>query len=479
MVGDIYMNELSKKVIELEKEYFNLIYELFNELILIYSEDNISIDEAVKKFLAKQQHTTIFIPDYKDNYSFKRKQMYKMNQEFWEKNKDTFIEFIIKEGNVGIFGIGDNTFTSEYLNEIKRNSLFYDVLVFNDPFYTFWSSDKELDFDSNVVLFYRNILYIWEIKCYLSVEENEVFTIIFPFDSLLTHEDSIIIMDESRTAAVSWINQIFDITNDKDDIVSNIEKIKNLSIEKIQEELYRNGIYESYLEALNYSQNLLTEDEKKEIEKFCFEAWGNFNRDFVRCILTLQALPAMATVNYYTYKLHSLLTMRLKSNPIMSRNEWAPMQRELKNQSLKVSGDYMYTCAIHRNDQMATLMELDYDEIVRYHNKKQCTDFRNLFYRATNEIVNTHVNVDEIANEVFSKTDDLLMKEYNNIFANKKKTRKNAIIGFIKGAIGFVPVLSYAISAFDLTISATDFVQTLNNKESLIEHLNVRRTMGE
>ena len=49
MVGDIYMNELSKKVIELEKEYFNLIYELFNELILIYSEDNISIDEAVKK----------------------------------------------------------------------------------------------------------------------------------------------------------------------------------------------------------------------------------------------------------------------------------------------------------------------------------------------------------------------------------------------------------------------------------------------
>ena len=71
------------------------------------------------------------------------------------------------------------------------------------------------------------------------------------------------------------------------------------------------------------------------------------------------------------------------------------------------------------------------------------------------------------------------MKEYNNIFANKKKTRKNAIIGFIKGAIGFVPVLSYAVSAFDLAIPETDFVQTLNNKESLIEHLNNRRTMGE
>ena len=100
-------------------------------------------------------------------------------------------------------------------------------------------------------------------------------------------------MDESHAAAVFWINQIFDITNDKDDIVSNIEKIKNLSKEKIQEELYRNGIYESYLEALNYSQNLLTEDVKKEIEKFCFEAWVILNRDFVRCILTLEALPAM------------------------------------------------------------------------------------------------------------------------------------------------------------------------------------------
>lgn len=143
MVGEYIMKELSKKVIELEKEYFNLIYELFNELILIYSEDNISVDEAVKKFLAKQQHTTILIPGYKDNYSFKRKQMYNMNQVFWKKNKDTFIEFIIKERNVGIFGVGDNTFASEYLSEIKRNSLFYDVLVFNDPFYTFWSSDKE------------------------------------------------------------------------------------------------------------------------------------------------------------------------------------------------------------------------------------------------------------------------------------------------------------------------------------------------
>lgn len=472
------MNELSKKVIELEKEYFNLIYESFHDLILIYEEDNISIEKAVKKYLAKQQ-TTILVPGYKDNYSFKRKQLYKKNVEFWNNNKDTFIEFISGKNNVGIFGVGDNTFTSEYLNEIKRNSLFYDILVFNDPFYTFWHSDKESNFDSSIFLFYSNILYIWEIKCYLSVEENEVFTIIFPFDSLLTNEENANIMNESRNVAISWINEIFDITANKDDIVSNIGKVKHLSIEKIQEELYRNGIYEDYLAALDYNQNLLDENTKKEIESFCIQSWGRFNRDFVRCLLTLEALPSLATVSYYTYKLHSLLAMRLKSNPIMSRKEWAPLQRELKKQTLNVSSDYMYTCAIHRNDQMASLMELNYDEIVLYHNKKQCTDFRNFFYKATNEIVNTHVNVDEIANEVFSKTDDLLMEEYKNIFSNKKKMKKNAIIGFIKGLMGYVPVLSYAVSTSDIAFSIKDFAQTLNNKESLIEHLNNRRTTNE
>ena len=259
----IYINELSKKVLELEKEYFDLIYELFNELILIYSNNDISIDEAVKEFLVKQQHTTIFIPGYKDNNSFKRRQMYKRNRKFWDKNKETFIEFIIKKGNVGIFGIGDNTFTSEYMNEVKRNSLFYDVLVFNDPFYTLELSDEEMDCYTNDFLFYSNILYIWGIKRYLSVEENEVFAIIFPFDSLLTHEDITTIMDESHDAAVSWINQIFDITGNNDGIVSDIEKIKNLPIEKIQEELYRNGIYQNYIEALNFGLDRLTEDNRK------------------------------------------------------------------------------------------------------------------------------------------------------------------------------------------------------------------------
>ncbi len=472
------MNEFSKTVIELEKEYFNLIYELFHDLIQIFTEDNISIDEAVKKYLSKQQNA-IFVPRYKDNYAFKRKQLFERNMEFWNRNKDMFIKFISKEKNVGIFGVGDSTFTPEYLNEIKRNSLFYDVLVFNDPFYTYWSSDKELHFDYNINKFYKDILYIWETKCYLSIEENEVFIIIFPFDSLLTNEEKTNIIRESRNAAISWINEIFDITVDIDNVVSDIEKVKNLSIEKIQRELYRNGIYINYLEALNYSQDLLKENVKKEIEKFCFQSWGMFNKDFVRCLLTLEALPTMAATSYYAYKLHFLLALRLKSNPIMSRNEWAPMQRELKEQLMRASSDYMYTCAIHRNDQMATLMELDYDEIVRYHNKKQCAEFRNFFYKATSEIVNTFVNVDEIANEVFSKTDDLLMNEYNNILHNRKKTRKNAIIGFFKGTMGYVPMLSYAISAYDTVVSAKDFVQTLNNKESLIEHLNNRRTISE
>ena len=101
-MGTIYMNEFSKTVIELEKEYFNLIYELFHDLIQIFTEDNISIDEAVKKYLSKQQNA-IFVPRYKDNYAFKRKQLFERNMEFWNRNKDMFIKFISKEKNVGIF----------------------------------------------------------------------------------------------------------------------------------------------------------------------------------------------------------------------------------------------------------------------------------------------------------------------------------------------------------------------------------------
>ena len=470
------MNELSKKVIEVEKEYFSLLQEMFWELISIFEEEHLSVDETVKKYLVKQRQTTIFVPGYKDNHSFRRRQMYEKNITFWNKNKDTLIDFISSQTNVGIFGVGDNIFVSEYLNETKRNSLFYDVIVFNDPFYTIFATDKELDYESNIAIFYRNILYIWEIRRYLSIEKNEVFTIVFPFDILLTNEEKINIADESHLVAVSWINEIFGITSDENDFVRNLEKVKQLPIEKIQEKLYRNGIYQNYIEALNYSQNMLSEKEKKEIERVCFELWGTFNKDFVRCLLTLEALPSLATTNYYTYKLHFILAMRLKSNPIMSRNEWAPMQRELKNQSLKVSGDYMYTCAIHRNDQMASLMELDYDAIVKYHNRKQCADFRSLFYEATKEIVNTYVNVDEIAKEVFCRIDELLAKENQDILFNRKQTKKNAIIGFLKVGLGFVPILSYAISAFDAAISVKDYVKTLNNKETLVEYLRNRNT---
>ena len=40
-------------------------------------------------------------------------------------------------------------------------------------------------------------------------------------------------------------------------------------------------------------------------------------------------------------------------------------------------------------------------------------------------------------------------------------------------------MISYDISSYDTVVSAKDFVQTLNNKESLIEHLNNRRTISE
>lgn len=471
------MSDSSKRIIEIQNNYFAQIQELFGDLILIFEKEATSVSDAVDKYLSKQK--TFFIPGYKDNLAYKRQLLYKNNYMFWSENKNLIADYIKSRSNVGIFGVGDNTFIYDYPNEIKRNSLFYDILVFNDPFYTYYSSDKELNFNSNAVLFYESILYLWIIKRYTSLDGNEAFSIVFPFDSLLSDEEKNIIADNSKNHADSWVNEMFGIKetiNGTDNLVNNISLLKDMTLEEIQEKLYKNGIYQSVTEALNYSQNLLSDAEKREIERFCIESWGSFNRDFVRCLLLMEALPSIALTNYYTYKLHTIISAQLNSSPIIAQREWGALQRDLKNHPLPVSTDYMYTCAVHRNDNMAILMSLNYDEITKYHGKTSCAEFRNFFNKATQEIVNTHVNFDEIANEVFVRTDALLKKEYQDIIVNRRHTKKNALIGMFKSALGFVPFLSWVISAFDFGVSGFKYASTLKNQPTVIEHIYFRNT---
>lgn len=469
------MNTTDKGIIEIENNYFAIVYELFGDLISFYENECVSIPETVSRYHHNKK--TFLIQGYKDSLSYKREQLYKNIASFWDENKDTLVDYIKGKSNVGIFGARDETLTYEYPDEIKRNSIFYDILVFNDPFYTPPSSRLELDFESNEVIFYENILYTWEMKSYISVSENEVFVLIFPFDSLFSNELTNEIFAKSSEAGLLWVKDMFGIdvqAKDIDDIFNNIDILRGKTLEDIQTELYKNGIIQSIADALNYSQSMWSNQKKFEIEKLCFEHFGQFNRDFAKCFLLMEALPAMATVNNYIYKSHTVASNILNSLPIISQREWASLYRDLKNNPLQVSEDYMFTCAVHRNDKMSALMSLDYEEIVQYHNKDNCYKFRSFFHKATEEIVNSHENFDEIANEVFIRMDALLKDEYQKVARDKKFKIKNSIIGIFKALLSFIPFLSYAISGGDIFASGFTFTKALMEKPTLIEHIYTR-----
>lgn len=116
------MSDSSKRIIEIQNNYFAQIQELFGDLILIFEKEATSVSDAVDKYLSKQK--TFFIPGYKDNLAYKRQLLYKNNYMFWSENKNLIADYIKSRSNVGIFGVGDNTFIYDYPNEIKRNSLF-------------------------------------------------------------------------------------------------------------------------------------------------------------------------------------------------------------------------------------------------------------------------------------------------------------------------------------------------------------------
>lgn len=473
------MNTTDKTIIEIENNYFSILKELFGDLITFFENENeyeyVSIPETVNRYCRNKK--TFLIKGYKDSLSYKREQLYKNVASFWDKNKDTLVDYIKGKPNVGIFGARDDTLTYEYLDEIKRNSIFYDILVFNDPFYTSPSSRLELNLKSNEIIFYENILTIWEMKPYTSVSENEVFLLIFPFDSLFSNELTKKIFEESEEAGILWVNEMFGIdvkTRNIDNVFKNVEILQDKSLKDIQTELYKNGIIQSIADALNYSQSMWSDQIKIEIEKLCFDRFGEFNRDFAKCFLLMEALPALAILNNYIYKSHTITSNILNSLPIMSQREWAPLHRDLKNNPLRVSEDYMFTCAVHKNDKMSALMSLDYEEIVQYHNRDNCYEFRSFFHKATEEIVNSHENFDEIANEVFFKVDALLEDEYQKAIQDKKYKMKNSIIGIFKALLSFIPFLSYAISGGDIFASSFTFAKALMEKPTLIKHIYTR-----
>ena len=122
--------------------------------------------------------------------------------------------------------------------------------------------------------------------------------------------------------------------------------------------------------------------------------------------------------------------------------------------------------------------------INRTGNNMGLKDFESILKQSTGKIfqcalggagdVDTHENFDEIANEVFARTDELFQKEYRKAIEDKGKRRAISVIGFIKSGLSFAPHLSMLISAIDLFMSGFGILKSLDNKPTVIERIYIR-----
>lgn len=371
------------------------------------------------------------------------------------------------EETIELFGVGDS-YSWEFNNEICRNALFYDVVVLNDPFRSIRDL-REFELEQNEVIFFRNILHVMDIKKYVVSSDDRQFVILAPLEDIITEEEKCQLYEEAKEEGERFAKEIFGLGNGE--VWEDIAVMKELSLEEAQEKLYDYGLYLNLGEAMTYSQDLLSESEKREFEKFCFESWGYFNRDFLRCVLMRQAIPSMAITLFYTYKQHGLMSAHLKSNPILGRNEWMPIKREAFNKSIKATEEYLFCCSVHRNDKMQELVSFNPEEIMELRNQDDPKSFRRFFHEVTQDMYFTYNDLDGISNEVYKRFDEVLDKEVENLRKSKTQKTVSSVVGMLKGALGFVPLLSYAVSAYDIGASAIGLSKNLKQKETIIEHI--------
>lgn len=109
--------------------------------------------------------------------------------------------------------------------------------------------------------------------------------------------------------------------------------------------------------------------------------------------------------------------------------------------------------------------------IARLLGEFEVNPFRQLFNQATNSIMNTPDQFDEIAQMVFIRLNELLQKESSKKKTSMAKKRGNAIIGLAKSIAGFVPILSQFIGVYDTMASSYDVFKVYKKEDDIVEHL--------
>lgn len=460
---------VERTIVEIELKYFEILESHYSELYEEYLKCDKDTDKAIKKYRSTQPK--LYIPGSKDLLNYKRRMFIEEIGAFWQENLKAVTDYIFNVSSVGIFGVGDS-YSWEFNNEICRNALFYDVIVLNDPF-RFIRNLHEFEMEQNEVIFLRNVLHVMDVKKYVASSDDSPFVILAPLDDIITEEEKEQLFIEAEVEGKKLVNEIFGLGNGE--AWEDIALMKNLSIEEAQNKLYAHGMYLNLAEAMTYTQDLYSEEEKRKIEEFCFESWGHFNRDFLRCVLMIQAIPDIAITLFYSYKQHGLMATHLKSNPILGRNEWMPIKREAFNKRIRATEEYMFCCSVHRNDKMQRLVTFNPEEIMELRNQEDPKSFRHFFHEVTEDMYFTYDDFDGISNEVYKRFDELLDKEVANLRKSKTQKTVNSVVGMLKGALGFVPLLSYAVSIYDIGASAFDLSNNLKQKETIIEHIGKRK----
>ena len=456
-----------KQMIDIQKEYFEIVTENFGPLIDAFESTN-SIEKAIEVF--KQQTPSLIVPGYSDNQLYRMKKTRENLVRFWKRYMEPCREFIVSSENVGFFGAYDNVEVSHYMNALKRNSLFYSILVFDDPFFVGCYSEKEWKFDSNAEIYYRNVLNIRMMNQYISDKECQPFAVFFPFLSLFSDNEKHSIVQGTVRSAKKWISDVFNLSMEEPDYEDDIKKLKEYPADEIEFALIENGFDKSYLGGLNYHMQLLSEDQRRCNEELCRSIFGSVDREGIRAILSYEVLPNIAGINCTCYSFDMHISNLLGINPILSRKEWMPLKRDMQGKMLPATDDYLFGAAVHRNDRMAELVSLDDEELLLLHSSENCSRFRKLFHEANQEIRVPYSNIEEISEEVFAKTDEILEKEVNEYFKKSRAAKGKSIFGLIKCAASYVPILSYVVNVIDSFGAAKDFVTTMRDKDTFIEH---------
>lgn len=455
----------------IQESYFSIVEKYYGNYYAEYQKSNLEKNDYVTRYLS--EHKCIDLLNGEDNLSVHRREFGAEVCNFWSEKHEEIKTCLRDYPNVGIFGSGDNLYPSCYENEIRQNALYYDMIILNDPFFVFHMNGTDYRYGMFVHSFYINVLTIMELKKYVLGKSKQLYVIIYPSDIEMDDDFKERAFTESAYRASSIAKKIFGLDYTREDsFANNIRILKELSDDEIQETLLSNHIYVNLVEAQNYEHNAMPQKTQEKFAKFMVEAWGGYNRDFIRCVLNHEIIRNIITTNNYVYKAHSAQAMKLGANPIFNFNEWEPFAYEVAGNSYPASDEFKYMCAIHRNDKMALMLQLSAEEIEKYRNKKNVETFRSFIKKAISSVHNTPENFEEIAESVFEKIDSMIDTECHNLSETRLKERAKAVWGFGKSVMGYIPFLSGVSNLFsykDIGESAIELGSSLLDRQTIIE----------